>query len=66
MLPLSVDLVLDLLLPTTDAGVAVQLCLAIVVLAIALWRFWSNPEARLVVIGSGLVILGLMGFRALH
>ncbi len=66
MLPFFVDLVLDLLLPTTDAGVAMQFGLAVVVLAVTLWRFWSNPEARLVIIGSGLVILGLMGFRALH
>ena len=66
MLPFFVDLVLDLLLPTTDAGVAVQFGLVLIVLAVALRRFWSIPEARLVVIGLGLVVLGLMGFRALH
>jgi hypothetical protein len=66
VLPFFVDVVLDLLLPTTDAGVAVQFVAAGVVLAVVLWRFWSSPETRLVVIGSGLVILGLMGFRALH
>ncbi|MEE8376500.1 MAG: hypothetical protein V3S26_09295 [Acidimicrobiia bacterium] len=59
-------MILDLLLPTTDAGVAAQLAVVFGVLAIALWRFWSNPEIRLLVIGSGIVVLGLMGLRALH
>jgi hypothetical protein len=64
--PNIVDVILDLLLPTTDAGVAAQLAVVFVVVAIALWRFWSNPEIRLLVIGSGIVVLGLMGLRALH
>jgi len=64
--PIIVDVILDLLLPATDAGVFVQFAVVGLILAAALWRFWSNPEVRLLVIGSGLVILGLMGFRALH
>jgi hypothetical protein len=64
--PNIVDVILDLLLPATDAGVAAQLAVVFVVIAIALWRFWSNPEIRLLVIGSGIVVLGLMGLRALH
>jgi hypothetical protein len=64
--PNAVDVILDLLLPATDAGVAAQLAVVIVVVAIALWRFWSNPEIRLLVVGSGIVVLGLMGLRALH
>lgn len=57
---------LDLLLPATDAGVAAQFVIVVIILAVALWRFWANPDLRLVVIGTGLVVLGLMGFRALH
>jgi hypothetical protein len=64
--PNTVDVIVDLLLPATDAGVAAQLAVVIVVVAIALWRFWSNSEIRLLVIGSGIVVLGLMGLRALH
>jgi len=66
LLSLFVDIPLDLFLPTTDAGVAAQLAALVVVLAVALWRFWSNPEARLVVIGFGILALGFMGVRALH
>jgi hypothetical protein len=64
--PIIVDVIVDLLLPATDAGVVVQFVVVGLVLVAVLWRSWSNPEARLLVIGSGLVILGLMGFRALH
>jgi uncharacterized membrane-anchored protein len=60
------DVILDLLLPATDAGVAAQLVAVFVVVAIALWRFWSNLEIRLLVVGSGIVVLGLMGLRALQ
>lgn len=66
MFPIIVDVIVDLLLPATDAGVVAQFVVVGLVLVSVLWRFWSNPEARLLVIGSGLVILGLMGFRALH
>ncbi len=66
MFPNTVDVIVDLLLPATDAGVAAQLVVVFVVVAIALWRFWSNSEIRLLVIGSGIVVLGLMGLRALH
>ena len=57
---------MDLLLPATDGGVAIQLLIVVLIFAIALWRSWNSPEARLVVIGAGMVALGLMGFRALH
>lgn len=60
------EVILDLLLPATDAGVAAQLVVVFVVVAIALWRFWSNLEIRLLVVGSGIVLVGLMGLRALH
>ena len=66
MFSLEMDLVLDILLPRTDAGVVLQLLAIVVVLVISLWRFWSITELRLVVLGLGLVILGLLGIRALH
>ena len=61
-----VEFLMDLLLPATDGGVAIQLLIVVLIFAIALWRSWNSPEARLVVIGAGMVALGLMGFRALH
>ena len=61
-----VDWLLDLILPSTDGGVLVQLVAVLLVFGLLLWRFRRDPEIRLVLIGSGLVILGLFGFRALH
>ena len=62
----AVDLILDILLPSTDMGVAIQTLAAVVVFGLALWKFWRNPDARLLTIGVGLVLFGFMGFRALH
>jgi len=66
MFPFDVDFILDILLPSTDKGVAVQFAIIIVLFGLALWKFWRNPDARLLTVGIGLVGLGLMGFRALH
>lgn len=66
MFSFSMDFIVDILLPSTDAGVAIQLVVFIGLLALMLWRFWRNPDARLLTFGLGLVVLGLMGFRALH
>jgi hypothetical protein len=60
------DRVTDLLQPTTDAGVALQLVLVLVGAAIALGRSWHRADLRLVVIGLTLLLLGLMGLRAVH
>lgn len=60
------DPILDLLLPKTDTAVLIQLVVVLLALGIALWRFWSNPDLRLLVIGAGLLVLGLMGLRSLH
>ncbi|MEA1904019.1 MAG: hypothetical protein U9N56_10880 [Actinomycetota bacterium] len=57
---------LDLILPTTDGGVFAQLAAAVVLFVAALWFFRSNREARFLTVGVGLVVLGLMGLRALH
>ena len=56
----------ELFLPRTDGGVLVQavavglLCCGVVA---ATWR-WS--DVRFVVAGASLVVLGLIGIRALH
>ena len=62
----AVDLILDILIPSTDMGVGIQFVVVSGFIGLALWRFWRMPEIRLLTIGSGLVVLGLMGFRALH
>ncbi|MBW3619501.1 MAG: hypothetical protein KY461_04600 [Actinobacteria bacterium] len=55
-----------LLLPRTDAGVAAQVVLAVVVLGLALWRSWDRPDLRLLVIGLGTVTFALLGLRSAH
>jgi hypothetical protein len=56
----------DLILPTTNAGVAMQLgvVLAAGVVGGIVWR--RNRDARLFVFGATLFGLGLIGLRALH
>lgn len=56
----------ELVLPRTDAGVAVQVVVAVVVLLAGLWATRRRPDARLVVVGAGLVLVGLIGLRAAH
>lgn len=55
-----------LLFPGSDAGVASQVAVAGMLLALALWRSWRNPDARLLVIGISVVVFALMGLRAAH
>jgi hypothetical protein len=62
----AVDLILDILIPSTDMGVGIQFVVVSGFIGLALWRLWRKPEIRLLTIGSGLVLFGLMGFRALH
>ena len=57
---------MDLLLPTTDAGVAAQVVIATIVFAGLLWRLWANKDARIFVIGMAMLTFGAMGVRALH
>lgn len=56
----------ELILPRTDAGVAVQAAALAVLLAVGWWGTRRRPEARLVLIGAGLVLIGLTGLRAAH
>lgn len=60
------DLLLDLLLPTTDRGVAVQAVVVLAILAGALLAARRHREWRLVVVGAALLAVGAFGLRALH
>lgn len=57
---------LDLLLPTTDAGVLAQLIIFLATGTGLMWRFRKRPEARLMVVGLSLLGLGAMALRAVH
>lgn len=56
----------ELLLPRTDAGVAVQVLVVGLASAVALWRVRSRPDARLIVVGLVMIVVGLIGLRAAH
>lgn len=56
----------DLMLPTTDAGVAIQLALVGVMGLLGWLVLRRNRDARLFVFGATLFGLGLIGLRALH
>jgi hypothetical protein len=58
--------VLDFLLPATDAGVAVQAAVWATVSVGGLIATRRNKDLRLLVIGLSVLILGLMGVRAIH
>lgn len=54
------------LFPRTDAGVGVQVVALVVLVGVGLWATRRRPDARLLVVGSGLVLLALAGLRAAH
>ena len=55
-----------LLFPRTDAGVVVQVVVLAVLIGGALWLTRQHRDARLVVIGGSLLLVGLVGLRAAH
>ena len=57
---------LDFLLPTTDAGVALQLGLWAAISVVALVATRKSRDLRLLAIGVSILTLGLMGIRAIH
>ena len=57
---------LDLLLPTTDGGVGVQLAIWAIVSVVGLIVTRTNKDLRLLVIGLSVLTLGVMGIRAIH
>lgn len=57
---------LDLLLPATDAGVAAQFGLLLVIAATGAWFARHNTDVMRLVIGLALLIAGIMAVRAIH
>ena len=60
------DFLLDLALPSTDAGAITQAVIALVILAAAYWFVRKQPEARSFVIGLAVLSFSLMALRAVH
>lgn len=57
---------MDVLLPATDAGVLVQVITVLILGAIALRAAWRHAEWRIFVIGAWVLLLSLLGIRAVH
>jgi hypothetical protein len=57
---------LDLLLPSTDAGVATQFGVLFVIVATGAWFARHNKDVLRLVIGLGLLSAGLMAVRSIH
>ncbi len=57
---------MDILLPRTDAGALAQVVVLAVTLVATLVVVRRSAEARLLVLGVGLVALGWMALRTLH
>lgn len=55
-----------LLQPRTDVGVLIQLVALASLLAAAVFATRRHPDARLLVIGVGIVVVALAGLRAAH
>jgi hypothetical protein len=62
----SVVVAVDFVLPTTDAGVAVQLGLWVVLSITGLVLTRMNKDFRLLVVGSSLLGFSLIALRAVH
>lgn len=60
------DLVRDVIRPRTDAMVVAQVVILLGVIAFGVWRTWRIRELRMLVIGAGVFVLGLMMLRASH
>ncbi len=56
----------DLLLPATDAGVALQVAIVVAVGLALAFVFRRSSEWRLLVLGGTLLLLAGIGIRALH
>ncbi len=56
----------DILLPTTDAGVAAQFVLLLVITLTGAWFARHNKDVLRLVVGLALLTAGLMAIRAIH
>lgn len=59
-------MVLDLLLPRTDAGVAVQTAVVVVAGLVSLRLVWHRHDWRIFVLGAWVLTLSIVGVRAVH
>jgi hypothetical protein len=57
---------IDLILPTTDAGVFAQTALVVVSGAVGLYLTRRHPDRRLLVTGALLLAFALLALRTLH
>lgn len=60
------DLARDVIRPKTDAMVIAQVVILLGLIAFGVWRTWRIRELRLLVLGVGVFVLGLMMLRASH
>lgn len=56
----------ELLQPRTDAGVAAQAVLAVVLVAALAWRVRRSADLLRLVLGAGVFLGGLFVLRAMH
>ena len=57
---------LDLFLPSTDGGVAIQFAIWLVLSVAAIWLTRHNKDFRLLAIGLSVLTFGIMAVRAIH
>lgn len=57
---------MDILVPGTDAGALTQIVVVVIAVAATLLIVRRRAEARLLVLGVGLLVLGWMALRSLH
>lgn len=57
---------LDFFLPSTDAGVAIQFAVWLLLSATAFWYTRRNKDLRILAIGLSLLTFGVMAVRAIH
>lgn len=60
------EIVVEVLLPRTDAGVAAQVVVTVVVAALALWLVRRNRELAWFVAGVTFIWVAFMALRTVH
>lgn len=60
------DLLVELALPRTDAGVLAQASVASVFFGFAVWRSRHNPDLRIFVAGLATLTFAWFALRTLH
>ena len=57
---------IDVLLPSTDGGVAIQLMLLAVLTAAGVYLTREHRHYRILIVGVAVLTLGVMAVRAVH